>query len=83
MVSNKSALEREEIMKLLDKASYWEEDFILKYAEQSIDVLLKTLPKQKYKKVRVLLDENISDTRKHSEIVKDLIAKIQSGKYEL
>ncbi len=70
--------DKEETIKLLEKASYWEEDFILKYDNPSFLALLRTLPKEKYKRIEKLFQQNIADTKRHASIVKELI---KNGKF--
>jgi hypothetical protein len=74
---------KKELIEMLEKAVYWEDDFIMKYDNASIWILLKSLPKDKFRKIQKLLAENIADTRKHYQITSELIKKIKEGKYEL
>jgi hypothetical protein len=74
---------KKELIELLEKAVYWEDDFIMKYDNASVWALLKTLPKDKFRKIKKFLGENIADTHKHYQITSELAKKIKEGKYEL
>jgi hypothetical protein len=76
-------VDQNEIIGLLEKAVYWEESFIMKYDTESTWALLKTLPKDKFAKIKKLLSQNIADTQKHYKITRELVEKIKNGKYEL
>ncbi|MBR9677057.1 hypothetical protein GOV04_02860 [Candidatus Woesearchaeota archaeon] len=76
-------MNKQELIEQLENTKYWEDDFILKYDDDSIWELLKSLSAEKYEKIKKLLAENISDTRKHQKILEDLINDIKSDKYEL
>jgi len=67
----------------IEKASYWEEDFIVKYDTDNIWVLLKSLPKEKFERISKLFKQNIADTERHSKIMKKMVKDIRSGKLEL
>jgi hypothetical protein len=71
------------ILSEFEKASYWEEEFIMKYDTPSTWALLESLPKNKFEKIKPLLQENINDTKRHDKILKQIMNKIRSGKYEL
>ena len=74
---------KEDLLKLLEQANYWEEDFILKYDTESNWALLRTLPKDKFKKIEALLKANLKDTVRHKQIVNDMLQDIKRGKYGL
>ena len=70
----------QKIAELLDHSREWEDEFILKYDSEIFWELLKTLPKEKFEKVKELLSENIKDTRNHAAILKKLIENREAGK---
>jgi len=75
---------KQELIKLLETAEYWEEDFILKYDTQSNWALLRSsLPKKLFKRIEALLRENLKDTARHKKIVSDLINDVKSGQHGL
>jgi len=72
----------EELLKLLEKSLYWEEDFIKNYdTEVTWEFLKAELSEDKFEKIKKLLEENISDTHKHHTIIKELIEKIRNGEH--
>ncbi len=73
-------MDKAELVRKLADASHWEDDFISKYDSETVWELLKTLPKDKYSRIRALLGENIADTRKHSELLNRAIS-ILEGKH--
>jgi len=67
----------------LKKALSFEEGFVVRYDDESILALLRTLPPEKFRKIEPLLKENLSDTRRHYHIVEALIRKIEGGSHGL
>jgi hypothetical protein len=76
-------MNNQEIIETLKKAKYWEDDFILKYDDKSFWELLKTLPGDKFEKIKGLLEKNITDTRYHAKVTEQLVKDIENGKYRL
>ncbi|NOZ80582.1 MAG: hypothetical protein GXP63_02820 [DPANN group archaeon] len=76
-------MEEQEIIVLLEKLKFWEDEFILKYDSEDFWELLKSLPKSKFDKLRILFEENISDTRYHKKAIEAIIKNIQDGTYGL
>ena len=76
-------MEKKELLEFLEKSKHWEDDFIIKYDDNAVWELLKTLPKEKFEKIEPLLKENISDSERHHKMISDLINDIESGKYDL
>lgn len=76
-------MQKEEFVKLLNDARYWEDEFILKYDSEIFWELLKTLPKEKFEKIQELLKKNLSDTEYHKNAINIIIKKIEDGVYEL
>ncbi len=68
---------------MLETSLYWEEEFLIKYDTENMWELLKTLPEEKFEKIRELFQENLSDTQRHSKILKELMKRIRSDEYEL
>ncbi|OGM02008.1 hypothetical protein A3K72_02940 [Candidatus Woesearchaeota archaeon RBG_13_36_6] len=68
---------------MLETSLYWEEEFLIKYDTENMWGLLKTLPEEKFEKIRELFQENLSDTQRHSKILKELMKRIGSDEYEL
>lgn len=66
-------MKKEEFLKKLETAQYWEEEFILKYDSEAIWELLNTLPSPAPVKIEKLLRENLSDTRRHKVMVAKII----------
>ncbi len=66
----------EEIVPDLEKAMKWEEEFMMDYDSQEIWTLLETLEPEKFEKVKRLLKENLADTERHYNTVRDLIKQI-------
>lgn len=76
-------MKKSEIIKMLEKARYWEDEFILKYDSDNFFELLSMLPKNQSEQVKKLFQINITDTKRHKEIMNDLINKIEAGEYVL
>jgi hypothetical protein len=68
-----------EIIRILEQGLEWEEEFILNYDREPVWELLRTVGKSKFSRIKPLLEENISDTRKHSAAIKGLIGRIRGG----
>ena len=73
------AMNKEEIIESMEKTKYWEDQFILKYDSDSFLELLKALPKDKYERIKQLLDENFEDTRAHAKALSKLIGDLKDG----
>lgn len=71
------------ILEELRKASYWEESFIVKYDNDSMWALLKSLPDKKFNRINELFKQNLKDTSKHSKMLMKLVKDIEGGKLEL
>ena len=76
-------IEKQQVLKMLETSLYWEEEFLIKYDNESIWELLRSLPKEEFEKIKRLFQENLSDTERHYKILKELIKKIESDEYEL
>jgi hypothetical protein len=76
-------MNKNKIIGLLEKGKMWEDEFILKYDAEVVWQLLKTLPKNKFEKIKPLLEENISESKEHAKKIEEIITNIKSGKYEL
>ena len=76
-------MNKQEIIENLEKVKHWEDEFILKYDNDTFWELLKTLPNDKCNKIKQLIEINISDTKSHKTMIENLIKFIGDGKYEL
>ena len=76
-------MERDEILQNLRDGLKWEYEFIVKYDSEDIWKLFKVLDEDKFKRLEKLLKENINDSRRHANMIKNIIDKIESGDYEL
>lgn len=73
-------MKKQELINLLRKADYWEDDFILKYDDPSFWTLLEaSLSKGKYDKIRHLFRKNIDDSYIHKKMVENLIKKLNKN----
>ena len=69
-----------EIIERLEKFAYWEDEFILKYDDESIWILLETLPKGKFEQIKKLLKENIMESKGHERAIKSIVEELKEGK---
>lgn len=77
-------MKKEELIDLLKKGVYWEDEFIMNYDTNSFwDLIEASVSKEKFEKIKDLFSRNIEETHKHKEILNNLIEKIsQEGKDE-
>ncbi|MCK5018425.1 MAG: hypothetical protein KAS32_15305 [Candidatus Peribacteraceae bacterium] len=71
-------MEMEEIIKSLEMSLKWEDEFIMNYDTEVVWELFKSLGKDKFEKVKPLLEENIRDSERHSKAIKSLVEKMRS-----
>jgi rubrerythrin len=74
-------MDKKEILKQLEEAAYWEDDFLEKYDNEEIWELLKAaVPLENYKKIRQLFHRNLADTKTHKVMLKmvNMISDINS-----
>jgi 1,2-phenylacetyl-CoA epoxidase catalytic subunit len=74
-------MDSQNIIAALEKAKYWEDEFILKYDTPEIRELLQSLPQSTYTAIMKLLEKNLADTRYHKKTIETMIKGIQNGKY--
>jgi len=75
-------MDNKKLIEDLKKGFKWEEEFVLQYDQPMVWELLKALGEKKFSRIQKLLNENLSDTRRHYTTLKALIENIRSGKYE-
>ncbi len=76
-------MDNEEIKKTLEQSLEWEDQFVLSYDKDFIWELLRSLGDNKFKRIEPLLRENIADTQKHRDMLKEILEKIKNGEYAL
>jgi hypothetical protein len=70
-------MKKKELVTLLKKGIYWEDNFVLNYDNPSFWTLIKTsVPKENFKRIRELFSLNINESYKHETVLKNLIEKI-------
>lgn len=74
-------MDKDSFIALLKDASYWEDEFILKYDDESFWELLQSLPEGIFKKLKPLLEQNLADTRYHQRTMRQLQEDVKHGKY--
>ena len=65
-----------EITRLLEKAVFWEDEFILKYDSNVFWELLRALPAEKAAEMESILRSNLSDTRRHRDLLSSLVREM-------
>jgi len=73
-------MKKDELMGMLQKGLYWEDEFIIKYDSDSFWALLDgSLDKEKAKTIKELFSKNIKDTMIHKDMLRRLIDGISKG----
>ena len=75
---------KEEILRQLEDAAYWEDDFLLKYENEDVWELIKAVvSKEDYEKIRQLFQRNLDDTRSHKAMIQKIVDDVKGGKHDL
>jgi hypothetical protein len=73
-------VKKEELLNLLNKGVYWEDEFIGKYdTEANWAFIEATVSKKKYEQIKRLFSINITDSIKHREMLNNLVNKVSSS----
>ncbi|MBU0530692.1 MAG: hypothetical protein ABIH52_01075 [Candidatus Aenigmatarchaeota archaeon] len=75
-------MDRKEVIEELKKGFKWEEEFVFHYSGEEIINRIKALDKDKFERIKNLLDENVEDSRRHASMLKEILDKLESGEYE-
>ncbi len=69
------------LLKHLEDAAKWEDDFILKYDTREVWTLIReAVPEDKFEKIKKLLAENIIDTMIHKRLIINIVK--EAHKYD-
>jgi hypothetical protein len=73
-------MDKEELIDLLKKGAYWEDEFIARYDSASFWALIEaSVSKEKFGKIKELFNQNIKESYKHSAMLKNLMEKINKN----